>query len=90
MITAISGSNKLLYRSFRFETGLTVTGYLLCSPYEEFSEEISFIEIGHGIYCAHMIYEKEEGFNTIDKYGILILENGIEREFSTILVDNRI
>jgi hypothetical protein len=88
MIESHLGDNRYFYQSSKFRTGITVTGYLLVPTCEEFCPGFDFTEVSDGIYYADLEHENEEGFKEVDKYGLLIKEDGTPTKFEVIHIGN--
>lgn len=87
MITAVNdggSSIRLFYAATLFQEGLTVTGYAIYDDATK-SAVVSFTDLDDGIYTATMpIVQTNKSAS--EKYGVLVKENGIPKEFEILLV----
>lgn len=72
----------LLYNSVGFVEGVFVTGYLIYPDLQK-GKVFIFDEMGDGIYSAKVALdvEKDSGDELMEKYGLVIKENGTVRKF---------
>ena len=87
MINSSNEQERIFYQSKGFIEGIVVTGYLI-NPDTTTSLLHTFTEIGDGIYYLDISIKRLEGFQDVDKFGIVIKENGITKKFETIIVEN--
>lgn len=87
MIYSQNETERIFYQTHLFAEGVTVTGYLI-NPDTTTSLLHTFTEIGDGIYCLDVKIKRKEGFQDVDKFGIVIKENGVIKKFETIIVEN--
>jgi hypothetical protein len=74
----------LLYSAQKFETGLTVTGYFIYPDLQK-SQVFSFSELDDGVYAVEVTNDREKQSN-VEKYGIVIKENGEVKKFDVIQI----
>lgn len=79
-------SFQLLYSSWKFKTGLTVTGYLIYPDLTK-SPVMDFDELGDGVYAVAAPYEKKTQEHD-EKYGVVIKENGETMSFGFVRLIN--
>ena len=77
---------QLLYSSIQFATGLTVTGYLIYPDLTK-SDPFTFNEEGDGIYSITITHSRKTNTN-IEKYGLVIKEDGVVKKFEIIQNQN--
>lgn len=73
---------QLFYASTGFQEGLIVTGYVIYPDMTK-SNTQEFDELGDGIYSGLFPFEKKSN-NRIERYGIVMKENGIVKLFEII------
>lgn len=78
----------LLFSATKFKTGRTVTGYFIYPDLTK-SDVFTFDEIGDGIYAITTTHHWKTDSN-IEKYGLVIKENGIVKKFEIIQIQEEI
>ena len=73
---------QIFYASVSFQEGLTITGYVIYPDMTK-SEPLEFDELGDGIYSGLFPFEKKSN-NRIEKYGIVMKEDGVTKLFEII------
>lgn len=87
MIYSQNEVERIFYQTNLFTEGVVVTGYLI-NPDTTTSVLHTFTELGDGIYCLDVSIKRRDGFQDVDKFGIVIKENGVTKKFETIIVEN--
>lgn len=87
MIYSRNETERVFYQTTMFVEGIVVTGYLI-NPDKTTSLLHTFTEIGDGVYYLDLQIKRLEGFQDVDKFGIVIKENGVTKKFETIVVEN--
>lgn len=73
---------QVFYASAGFKERLTVTGYVIYPDLTK-SDVLEFDELGDGVYSGLFPFEKKSN-NRIEKYGIVMKENGVTKLFEII------
>ena len=77
---------RLFYSAVKFKTGKTVTGYFIY-PNLTKSDVFTFDELGDGVYTVTITHKKQTNSN-MDKYGLVIKENGSVKRIEIVYIQN--
>lgn len=77
---------RLLYSAVKFKAGKTVTGYFIY-PNLAKSDVFTFDDIGDGVYAVTITHKKQTDSN-MDKYGLVIKENGVVKQIEIVYIQN--
>ena len=87
MIYSQNETERIFYQTCLFVEGVVVTGYLI-NPDTTTSLLQTFTEIGDGVYYLDVQIKRLDGFQDVDKFGLVVKENGVTKKFETIVVEN--
>ena len=73
---------QIFYFAINLQEGLTITGYVIYPDMTK-SDVLEFDELGDGIYSGLFPFEKKSN-NRIEKYGIVMKEDGATKLFEII------
>ena len=77
---------RLLYSAAKFRTEKTVTGYFIYPDFSK-SDVFTFDDLGDGVYSVIIPHNKQTNSN-MDKYGLVIKENGTVKKVEIVYVQN--